>query len=143
MGLLGVGVLSGEALRWYVRQRRDLMGFTQKSFALEVDIPYATYRDFENVPDREMKSNNLTKVINRLSIPLKHIQKLANPTITQSEAEALAAEDLGARADATAAQITDEKKRSQALEIVSKFKDDPEALAEFVRLINEAGTQQQ
>ena len=85
--------MSADAMRAYIRRRRDLLGYTQEGLAKAIGVPYPTYRDFESGATRELKASLFARVVEILNIPIEHIKKLGKE-ISLDEAGQLATDVL-------------------------------------------------
>lgn len=138
----------GDVMRSYVRVRRKLLGYTQKSFAQALDVPYPTYRDFESGETGEMKAGLFARIVDKLNIPVEHIRRLGVETLTLAEASSLAGQALTvqqiaaleARARADAGAMSDVE-LDRTLKMFDELKDDPRRYGEWLgygrRLLDE------
>ncbi len=72
-------VASDDAIRAYIRARREKMEMSQGALAKAIYMPFPTYRDWESAQTQEMKARPFACAAAVLSIPVQHIQALGDP----------------------------------------------------------------
>lgn len=123
-----------DVLREYVRVRRKHFDYTQKTFALALDVPLSTYRDFESGATVEMRAGLFARVVDKLKIPIEHVRRLGTAVLTIDEAKKLASEQVAAieaHARTDASKMTDTE-LERTLKMFDELKNDPLRYGEWL-----------
>lgn len=130
------------AMRVYLRSRRELLGYTQETFASALGVPYPTYRDFEGGATKELKAGLFARAVDVLGIPIEHIKKLGNKETTVEEAEQLSKQILSEGSYRRATEIADQVPDidvAAVVRLIDSLEENPDMLARLRQLLKDSG----
>lgn len=129
-------------MRVYIRSRRDLMGYTQETFADALGVPYPTYRDFESGSTKELKASMFARAVDVLNIPIEHVKKLGRKETTSEEAESLSRQILSEgsyKMATTVAEQINDIDVVVAIRLIDTLEENPDVLARLRQMLRGSG----
>lgn len=119
----GMGSMSGESIRGYVRTLRQKRGVSQPKLAVAIGMALRTYKDWETGNTKSIDALYLIKIVRQLRGNLGILGGLADDGASYDDGAALAEDDDITQAELSALDRLNPAQRRLILELIAQFED--------------------